>query len=53
MTGMAGLRASIYNVLMRRNSMYVTVCLAASYGATHAYWNGTDSIWKSLNKGVS
>lgn len=53
MTGMAAFRATVYNIFMRRNSVYVTACVVGSYAATHAYLNGTDSIWKSINKGVS
>lgn len=52
MSGMAGMRASIYNVFMRRNSVYVTACILGSYFATHAYLAGTDSLWKTINKGV-
>ena len=53
MGGMAGFRASMYNIFMKRNSVYVTVCLVGSYAATHLYLNGTDKIWKRINKGVS
>lgn len=52
MTGMAAVRATLYNTLMRRNSVYVTACLLGSYTATHMYFKGTDSLWKSINKGV-
>lgn len=53
MTGMPAFRATLYNVLMKRNSVYVTACVLGSYVATNAYLSGTDSIWKSINKGVS
>lgn len=53
MTGMAGFRATLYNVFMRRTSVYVTACVLGSYVTTNAYLSGTDSIWKSINKGVS
>jgi len=53
MSGMAAVRATLYNVLMKRNSVYVTACVIGSYAATNLYLNGTDSIWKSINKGVS
>lgn len=53
MSGMAGLRATLYNVLMRRNSVYVTTCVVSSYALTKAYLTGTDSVWAWVNKGVS
>ncbi|CDF77478.1 unnamed protein product [Chondrus crispus] len=53
MTGMPAFRATLYNVLMKRNSVYVTACVLGSYVATNAYLSGTDSIWKSINKGKS
>lgn len=53
MTGMAGIRATIYNVLMKRNSVYVTACVVGSYGLTNLYFKGTESLWKTINKGVS
>lgn len=53
MAGMAAFRASFYNVLMRRSSVFVTVCVVGSYALTNAYLGGTDALWKSLNKGVS
>lgn len=52
MSGMAGVRAGLYNTLMRRNSVYVTACVVASYFVTHSYFSGTDSLWKSINRGV-
>lgn len=53
MTGMAALRSTLYNTVMRRNSAYVTACVLGGYVFTHAYLSGTDSVWKSINKGVS
>lgn len=53
MTGMAAMRAVVYNTLMRRNSIYVTTMLVGSYGLTSIYFNGTDSLWNTVNKGVS
>ncbi|PXF47233.1 Cytochrome b-c1 complex subunit 9 [Gracilariopsis chorda] len=53
MSGMAAVRATLYNVLMRRNSVYVTTCVVSSYALTNVYLKGTDSLWKSINKGKS
>lgn len=53
MTGMAALRATVYNVFMKRSSVYVTACVIGSYASTNMYLGATDSLWKSLNKGVS
>ncbi|CAN8069423.1 unnamed protein product [Agarophyton chilense] len=52
-SGMAALRATVYNVLMRRNSVYVTALLAGGYVSTHLYFGATDSLWASLNRGKS
>lgn len=53
LTGMAAFRTSLYNICMRRNSIYMTAVIVAGYASTNTYFSGTDSIWKSLNKGVS
>lgn len=53
MTGLAGLRSSIYNLFIRRTSIYTTVCIAAAYATTEAYYSGTDRVWNSINRGVS
>ena len=42
----------MYNTFMRRNSIFVTTMLVGSYGLTNIYFNGTESLWKSVNKGV-
>lgn len=52
MSGMAAVRATMYSTLMRRNSTYVFVMLLGSYVTTNMYLNGTDAVWKSLNRGV-
>lgn len=52
MSGMASVRATLYNVLMKKTSVYVTACVIGSYAATNFYFNSTDSLWKSINKGV-
>lgn len=53
MTGMASARATLYNMMMRRTSLYVTACVVGSYAGTHMYLQGADSVWKWINKGVS
>lgn len=53
MGGAAAFRASFYNVIMRRNSVFVTFCVISSYALTNAYLSGTDALWKTMNKGVS
>jgi hypothetical protein len=52
MSGFAGLRSTIYNVFLRRTSVYVTVSVAAAYASTEAYLGMTDRVWNSINKGV-
>lgn len=52
MSGAAAVRAGLYNAFMRRTSVYVTVCVAASYATTEAYFGATERIWASINKGV-
>lgn len=52
MSGMASVRATLYNVFMRRTSTYAIACVVGSYAASHMYWKGTDSLWKAINRGV-
>ncbi len=52
MGGAVAIRNSLYNAFMRRTSVYVTVCVAAAYASTEAYFAGTDRLWNSINKGV-
>jgi hypothetical protein len=52
MSGLAGLRGTIYNVFMRRTSVYVTVSVAAAYATSEAYVSMTERAWASINKGV-
>lgn len=52
MSGAAAFRAGIYNAFFRRTSVYVTVCVAASYASTEAYFGVTERMWASINKGV-
>lgn len=53
MKGMAGFRAALYNTVMRRNSIFVTTMLVSTYFLTDVFFSGTDSVWKTLNRGVS
>lgn len=53
MTGMAGFRATLYNTVMRRNSIFVSTMLVSTYFLTNMFFSGTDTVWKSLNRGVS
>ena len=52
MGGMAAIRSTFYNVFLKRNSMYVATCVVAGFLGTNAYLSITDTLWKSINKGV-
>ncbi len=53
MGGMAGVRNTIYNIFIRRTSVYTTTCVIAGIVGTNMFFKGSDAVWKSLNKGVS
>lgn len=53
MTGGAAFRRMLYNTFMRRTSVYTATWIVAGMAATSAYFNVTDGIWKSMNKGKS
>lgn len=52
MGGAAALRAGLYNTFFRRTSVYVTVCVAAAYASTEAYFTATERVWANINRGV-
>lgn len=52
MTGAAAMRSALYNTFFRRNSVYVTTCVAAAYGSTELFFAATDKVWGNINKGV-
>lgn len=52
MTGMAGLRATIYNTFLRRTSVFTTTCVVAGMLGTSVFFKTSDAVWKSINKGV-
>lgn len=51
--GAAAMRRMIYNTFLRRTSVYTATCVVAGIVTTNLYFKATDSVWKSLNKGVS
>lgn len=53
-TGFAvGLRETIYNLTMRRNSVYVTFLVIGGFAATKFMGAASDYVWETYNKGVS
>ena len=52
MGGGAAFRNMIYNTFFRRTSVYAATMAVAAMVTTDAYFKATDSIWKSINKGV-
>jgi hypothetical protein len=48
-----GLRETLYNLTMRRNSVYVTFLVIGGFAATKFMGVASDYVWETYNKGVS
>lgn len=49
-SGLAGLRNTLYNVFIRRTSIYAMTIVAAGYGASKGMDALTDGVWERANK---
>ncbi|KAK4526276.1 hypothetical protein GAYE_SCF22MG4190 [Galdieria yellowstonensis] len=46
-----GLRETLYNLTMRRNSVYVTFLVIGGFAATKFMGVASDYVWETYNKG--
>eukprot|EP00871_Galdieria_phlegrea_P000346 jgi/Galph1/1311/GphlegSOOS_G6032.1 len=44
-------RETLYNLMMRRNSVYVTFLVIGGFAATKFMERATDYVWENWNKG--
>ncbi|KAK4533202.1 hypothetical protein CCYA_CCYA16G4084 [Cyanidiococcus yangmingshanensis] len=50
-TGFAGVRNAVYNVFMRRSSVFALVIVALGYAGSEAMNTATERFWERANRG--